>query len=63
MLQPAPENGTERPLTSANWGAESITVTLWPSVCKAKPAARPPRPAPTTSTFSDLEAFGIVNCG
>lgn len=33
-----------------------MIVTLWPSVCKASPAARPPKPAPTMRTFNDLDA-------
>lgn len=37
-----------------------MTITLWPSVCKASPAARPPKPAPTTRTSNDLEACGIL---
>lgn len=43
-----------------NSGAASMTRTSWPSVCKASPAVRPPKPAPTTRTFNDLDACGIL---
>lgn len=37
-----------------------MTVTLWPSVWRARAVARPPRPAPTTSTSNDRAAVGIL---
>lgn len=46
-------------LTSANSGAESMMVTLCPSVCKARAAAKPPKPAPTMRMFLLIVASGM----
>jgi hypothetical protein len=49
--------GTRIPApASPNSGAESTTVTLWPSWDRARADARPPRPAPTVSPPNEKSA-------